>query len=203
MPPEPHGVDRRDLYEVSTLIRQRALSPVEVTDAALRRIDELNPVLNAYITVLADDARAAAEVAEREMASGRYRGPLHGVPVSVKDIYWTRGIRTTAGSRILAEFVPTDDATVVRRLREAGAIIVAKANTLEFAYASVHPDYGPAKNPWNLSRTASGSSSGSAVAVASEMDFGSFGTDTGGSIRLPASYCGVVGLKPTYGRVSR
>ena len=203
MPPEPHGVDRRDLYEVATLIRQRALSPVELTDAALRRIDELNPVLNAYITVLADDARAAAEVAEREMASGRYRGPLHGVPVSVKDIYWTRGIRTTAGSRILAEFVPADDATVVRRLREAGAILVAKANTLEFAYASVHPDYGPAKNPWNLSRTASGSSSGSAVAVASEMDFGSFGTDTGGSIRLPASYCGVVGLKPTYGRVSR
>ena len=119
MPPESHRVDRRDLYEVSTLIRQRALSPVELTDAALRRIDELNPVLNAYITVLADDARAAAEVAEREMASGRYRGPLHGVPVSVKDIYWTRGIRTTAGSRILAEFVPTDDATVVRRLREA------------------------------------------------------------------------------------
>jgi len=203
MPPGAHDLHTLDLSEVSSLIRDRKVSPVELVDAALRRVDELNPVLNAYITVLATDGRRNAEIAEREIAAGRYRGPLHGVPVSVKDIYWTRGIRTTAGSRVLAQFIPTDDATVVRRLQEAGAIVIAKANTLEFAYASVHPDYGPAKNPWNLTRTASGSSSGSAVAVASRMDFGSFGTDTGGSIRLPASYCGVVGFKPTYGRVSR
>jgi len=192
-----------DLCEISARIRQRDVSPVELVESALGQIDRLNPVLNAYITVLADAARSAAEVAEREIASGAYRGPLHGVPVSVKDLYWTRGIRTTAGSRILREFVPAEDATVVRRLRDAGAILVAKANTLEFAYASVHPDYGPARNPWDLMRSASGSSSGSAVAVAAGLDFGSFGSDTGGSIRLPASFCGVAGLKPTYGLVSR
>lgn len=201
--PGTRSTNMPDLFEVSTLIKQRKLSPVELVDSTLKRIDELNPILNAYITILRDEAIATAEAAEREIASGTYRGPLHGVPVSVKDIYWTRGVRTTAGSRVFAQFVPTEDATVVRRLRDAGAIIVAKANTLEFAYASVHPDYGPAKNPWDPAKTASGSSSGSAVAVASGMDFGSFGSDTGGSIRLPAAYCGVVGLKPTYGRISR
>lgn len=196
-------LDHPDLIETSARIRRRELSPVDLVAATLREIGRLNPVLNAYITVLDGEARAAAERAEEEIRSGEYRGPLHGVPVSVKDLYWTRGIRTTAGSRVLSRFVPAEDATVVRCLKDAGAIIVAKANTLEFAYASVHPDYGPAKNPWDPTRTASGSSSGSAVAVAAGLDFGSFGSDTGGSIRLPASYCGVVGLKPTYGRVSR
>ncbi|HYM71307.1 MAG TPA: amidase [bacterium] len=192
-----------DLVEVAARIRARDVSPVALVESARRGIEAWNPTLNAYITVLGQDAQAAAEQAEREIASGVYRGPLHGVPLSVKDLYWTRGIRTTAGSRVLNQFVPSDDATVVRRLRESGAVLIAKANTLEFAYASVHPDYGPAKNPWDLTRSASGSSSGSAVAVAAGLDFGSFGTDTGGSIRLPASFCGVAGFKPTYGLVSR
>ncbi len=191
------------IADVSSRLFRGAVSPVELTQAALRAVDDLNPTLNAYITVLRDDALAAARSAEREIRSGSYRGPLHGVPVSVKDIYWTRGIRTTAGSRILKEFVPTENATVVERLLAAGAIIVAKANTMEFAYASVHPDYGPPKNPWDPARATGGSSSGSAAAVASGLDFGSFGSDTGGSIRIPAAFCGLTGLKPTYGLISR
>ena len=135
--------------------------------------------------------------------AGHYRGPLHGIPVSIKDLFATNGIRTTAGSRVLASHVPDYDATVVERLRAAGAIVVGKTNMLEFAYAAVHPDYGPTPNPWDLARSSSGSSSGSAVAVATGMGYGSIGSDTGGSIRLPAAYCGIVGLKPTYGRVSR
>jgi aspartyl-tRNA(Asn)/glutamyl-tRNA(Gln) amidotransferase subunit A len=192
-----------DLVDIGTRIRARDVSPAELVDETLSRIGRVNPTLNAYITVLPDDARAAAAAAEREIRSGRYRGPLHGVPVSVKDVYWTCGIRTTAGSRVLKDFVPSEDATVVSRLRAAGAGLVGKANSLEFAYGSVHPDYGPARNPWDMSRSSSGSSNGSGVAVAAGLDFGSFGTDTGGSIRLPASYCGISGLKPTYGRISR
>lgn len=192
-----------DISAVSLRVASRAISPVELVEIALQKIEKLNPSLNAYITVLADESKAAAITAEREIAAGRHRGPLHGVPVSVKDLFWTRGVRTTAGSRVLANFVPEEDATVVRRLHDAGAIIVAKANMLEFAYAVVHPDYGPTRNPWDLTKTTSGSSGGSAAAVAAGMDFGSFGTDTGGSIRIPAAFCGVVGLKPTYGRVSR
>jgi len=191
------------LCDTAARLSRGELSPVALTDATLRAARALNPTLNAYITVLDADALAAARTAEREIASGASRGPLHGIPVSVKDIYWTRGVRTTAGSRILAEFVPDEDATVVGRLRSAGAIIIAKANTMEFAYASVHPDYGPARNPWDLALATGGSSSGSAAAVASGMDLGSFGSDTGGSIRIPASFCGVAGLKPTYGRISR
>jgi aspartyl-tRNA(Asn)/glutamyl-tRNA(Gln) amidotransferase subunit A len=193
----------RDLAAVAHDIADGTLSPVDLLEQTLRTIERLNPTLNAYITVLTSQARAAAREAEREIAGGHYRGPLHGVPVSVKDLYWTRGIRTTAGARVLAEFVPQHDAAVVERLHHAGAIIVAKANMLEFAYAAVHPDFGPTKNPWNLTRTTSGSSGGSAAAVASGMDFGSFGSDTGGSIRIPAAFCGVVGLKPSYGLVSR
>ena len=191
------------LSDVSSAIAERRLSPVEVVESTLRGIEALNPVLNAYITVLADQAMLDAEAAEREIAAGRHRGPLHGIPVSVKDLFATRGARTTAGSRVLADSVPTEDAGLVRRLREAGAVIVAKANMLEFAYAAVHPDYGPTKNPWDLTKTASGSSGGSAAAVAAGMDFGSFGSDTAGSIRIPASFCGTTALKPTYGRVSR
>lgn len=192
-----------ELHEVSSRIARREISPVEVVDEVLARVERLNPILNAFITVLADEARSAAQAAEREIADGNYRGPLHGIPVSVKDLFATQGIRTTGGSRVLANWVPTDNAAVVERLEDTGAIIIAKANMLEFAYASVHPDYGPTKNPWDLTRSTSGSSGGSAASVASGMDFGSFGSDTGGSIRIPASFCGIAGLKPSYGLVSR
>ena len=191
------------LVEVADLIRRRDLSPVEATDAALERIGSLDGTLNAFVTVLAEPARQAARRAEAEIAAGAYRGVLHGVPVSVKDLFATAGIRTTASSRILADHVPDEDATVVRRLAGAGAVLLGKTNMLEFAYAAVHPDFGPTPNPWNLARSTSGSSSGSAAAVAAGMGYGSVGSDTGGSIRLPAAWCGVVGLKPTYGRVSR
>jgi aspartyl-tRNA(Asn)/glutamyl-tRNA(Gln) amidotransferase subunit A len=191
------------LVEVATRIKNRDLSPVEATNAALDRIVALDETLNAFVTVLKDQALDEAATAETEIASGTYRGPLHGVPISVKDLFYTDGILTTASSRILSDFVPTEDATIVRRLREAGAIIIGKTNMLEFAYASVHEDFGPTPNPWDLTRSSSGSSSGSGVSVAAGMGYGSIGSDTGGSIRLPASYCGIVGLKPTYGRVSR
>ena len=192
-----------DLVGTAARVERGEVSPPELVERSLRAISELNSALNAHITVLEETARRQAEVAEREIQSGRYRGPLHGIPVSVKDLYWTAGVRTTSGSRVLADFVPGEDAAVVQRLRQAGAIIVAKANMLEFAYASAHPDYGATRNPWDLTKSASGSSGGSAVSVAAGLDFGSFGTDTGGSIRLPAAYCGVAGLKPTHGLISR
>jgi aspartyl-tRNA(Asn)/glutamyl-tRNA(Gln) amidotransferase subunit A len=192
-----------DLLETAGAVARRDRSPVELIESTLARIEALNPVLNAYIAVLADEARIEAQNAEREIAGGQYRGPLHGIPVSVKDFFWTTGVRTTGGSRLLADFVPDEDATVVARLRAAGAILVAKTNMLELAYAVAHPDYGPTKNPWDLTRTASGSSGGSAAAVAAGLDFGSFGSDTAGSVRLPASFCGVTALKPTFGRISR
>jgi aspartyl-tRNA(Asn)/glutamyl-tRNA(Gln) amidotransferase subunit A len=191
------------LLDVDAKIAAKELSPVEVTTAALDRLTAVEPELNAFVTVLADSAMAQAQMAEAEILRGDYRGPLHGIPVSAKDLFNTRGVRTSAGSRVLAEHVPDEDATVVTRLNEAGAILIGKNNMLEFAYAAVHPDYGPTKNPWALDRSTSGSSSGSGAAVAAGVGFGSLGSDTGGSIRLPAAFCGIVGLKPTYGRVSR
>ncbi len=198
-----HDLCDLPLLEVARRIRAREISPVEVTERVLERIAALDGMLNAFITILAEQARHGARQAERDVLAGDYRGPLHGIPLSVKDLFATKGILTTAGSRILARNVPDFDATVVERLRAAGAIIVGKTNMLEFAYAAVHPDYGPTPNPWDLTRSSSGSSSGSAVAVAAGMGYGSIGSDTGGSIRLPAAYCGIAGLKPTYGRVSR
>ncbi|CAN5492843.1 amidase [soil metagenome] len=191
------------LLEVATKIADKELSPVEVTEAALDRITATESTFNAFVTILSERAIAAAQKAEAEILRGEYRGPLHGIPISLKDLVHTRGIRTSAGSRVLADFVPTEDATIVERLDAAGAILLGKNNMLEFAYAAIHPDYGPTKNPWDLTRSVSGSSSGSGSAVAAGMGYGSIGSDTGGSIRSPASFCGIVGLKPTYGRVSR
>src|SRR4051812_20280286 len=191
------------LVEAAKQLRAKAVSSVELTDAALSRISQQNDRFNAFVTVLADSALERAREAEAELARGEDLGPLHGIPVSVKDLFDTDGIRTTAGSRVLANNVPGQDATVVRRLKEAGAVLIGKNNMLEFAYAAVHPDFGPTPNPWDLTRSTSGSSSGSGAAVAAGMGYGSLGSDTGGSIRLPAAYCGIVGLKPTYGRVSR
>jgi aspartyl-tRNA(Asn)/glutamyl-tRNA(Gln) amidotransferase subunit A len=190
--------------QLAPLLRARKISPVELTESILARVEQRNPRLNAYLTVLAERAREEARRAEREIVRGRYRGPLHGVPISIKDNIWVQGVRCTAGSKILAEFIPAEDATVARSLARAGAILVGKTNLHEFAYGitSENPHYGPARNPWALGRIAGGSSGGSAAALAAGLCFASLGTDTGGSIRIPAALCGVVGLKPTFGGVS-
>jgi aspartyl-tRNA(Asn)/glutamyl-tRNA(Gln) amidotransferase subunit A len=189
---------------VAPLLRAKKISPVELTESVLARIEKLNPRLNAYITVIGERARADARRAEREIVRGRCRGPLQGVPISIKDNIWVRGVRCTAGSKILADFVPAEDATVVRRLARAGAVLVGKTNLHEFAYGitSENPHYGPARNPWAQDRITGGSSGGSVAALAAGLCFASIGTDTGGSIRIPAALCGVAGLKPTFGRVS-
>lgn len=181
------------------------LSPVEVTEVMLARIERLNPRINAFLKVTADEARKQARSAETEIRAGEWRGPLHGVPVSVKDLFFTRGVETTGGSPIYRGFVPDFDSTVVARLKAAGAVLLGKAHLHELAYGITNdnPYYGPCLNPWDRSRIPGGSSGGSAAAVSAGLSFASFGTDTGGSIRIPSSYCGVTGLKPTYGRISR
>ncbi len=191
-----------DIATLGRLYRARVVSPTEATRAVLDRIGRLDQQLNSFITVLEQPALEQARRAEAELASGHDRGPLHGVPVSLKDLIDTAGTRTTAASRLWRDRVPATSATVARRLEQAGAVLIGKCNLLEFAYGIVHPDYGQCNNPWNVGRTSGGSSSGSAASVAAGMGWGSVGTDTGGSIRIPAAYCGVVGLKPTYGRVS-
>lgn len=187
------------ITEIGDRFRSGDLSPVELTEASLARIEELNPTLNAFITVCAESSLATARQAEADLRRSHRRGPLHGIPIAIKDLVDTAGIRTTAGSRILARHVPDKDATVVRYLKSEGAVIIGKTNMLEFAYGIVHPDYGATNNPHDPRRTAGGSSGGSAAAVAAGMCFAAVGTDTGGSIRVPAAYCGVVGFKPTYG----
>jgi aspartyl-tRNA(Asn)/glutamyl-tRNA(Gln) amidotransferase subunit A len=193
-----------DIRSIGAAYRRRELSPVDVVRACLDRIARCDRRLNAWITVLGEQALVDAKNAERALGRGDDRGPLHGVPVAVKDNIDVVGIRTTCASSILADAAAaTTDAAAVRRLREAGAILLGKTNLLEFAYGIVHADYGQCNNPWNLERTSGGSSSGSVAAVAAGMAYGSLGTDTGGSIRIPAAYCGVAGLKPTYDRISR
>lgn len=189
--------------EIGRLYRTGELSPVEVTRGVLERAEALNPKLNAVITLMTEEALASARNAEAAFQRGEDAGPLQGIPVSLKDLIYTKGTRTTGGSPIMRNFVPDHDATVAARLRAAGAVLFAKANTLEFAYGVIHPEFGPARNPWNPDYSAGGSSSGSGVLVSAGIGYASLGTDTGGSVRNPAALCGCVGLKPTYGRVSR
>lgn len=190
--------------QLGVLIKGRKVSPVEVTEAFLARSEALNPKVNAYITITRDQAMAAARAAEKEIMAGRYRGPLHGIPYAPKDILATKGILTTNGSKVTARAVPEYESTITSRLNRAGAILIGKLNLLEFAMGSgVVSGFGPSRNPWHLDYSPAGSSSGSGAALAASMTPLSIGTDTGGSIRGPANNCGIVGLKPTYGRVSR
>jgi aspartyl-tRNA(Asn)/glutamyl-tRNA(Gln) amidotransferase subunit A len=193
------------IREAAAALRARRISSVELTKAALDRIARYDDRLRAFITVTGDEALAAARRADQELAEGRDRGPLHGIPVAVKDVFATRGVRTTCGSKIFADYVPDFDAAVVERLRAAGAVLVGKTNMHELAYGitSANPHYGAVCNPWDPERVPGGSSGGSGAAVAAGMVFMAMGSDTGGSIRIPAAWCGVVGLKPTFGRVSR
>jgi aspartyl-tRNA(Asn)/glutamyl-tRNA(Gln) amidotransferase subunit A len=192
------------IRELGERYRKRELSPVEVTRALLRRIEQLDPRLHAFITLTADRAMADARAAEAALQRGDAR-PLLGIPIAHKDIYCTRGIRTTGGSALLADWLPEDDATCVRRWQEAGTVLLGKLITHEFAFGLQLPGhrFRPARNPWNIAHIPGGSSSGSGAALAAGLVVGATGSDTGGSIRGPAAFCGIVGLKPTYGRVSR
>ena len=193
-----------NIAEASDLLRRKQISPVEITTSCLNRIEQLNPAINAFITVMHESALDQARKAEDEINAGNWCGPLHGIPIGLKDLFDTAGVKTTCGSGLFVERVPTEDAEVVRRLKNAGAVLIGKQNMQEFAYGgtSTSSYFGPVHNPFDVDRIAGGSSGGSAAAVASGMCFGALGTDTGGSVREPAAFCGIVGLKPTYGRVS-
>ena len=188
--------------ELSRLIQRREVSPVEATEAYLERIDALDFKFNSYLTVCRRQALQAAQDAERAISQGNYLGPMHGIPVAIKDQLWTKGIRSTGGSRILADFIPDEDATVIVKLKEAGAIPLGKTNLPEFAIGGGH-QFSTPRNPWNLDMSPGASSSGSGAATAAFLCATSLGEDTGGSIRFPAAWCGIVGLRPTWGRVSR
>ena len=200
----PSDPARLDLREAAEAVRARSLSPVELTRACLERIERLDPQLNSFITVTAERALIQARDAEAEIAVGRWRGPLHGIPIALKDNVDTAGVRTTAASAVFRDRVPTEDADVVSRLKAAGAVFLGKLNMHEFAMGttSAISHFGPVRNPWNPEHVAGGSSGGSAAAVAASLCFGAVGTDTGGSVRIPASCCGIVGLRPTLGVVS-
>jgi len=192
------------LGSAAVLIRKKEIKPTELTEAVLHRIGRLNDHMRAFITVMADRAMDQARVAESGLVRNTNVGVLHGVPMSLKDLFDTNGVRTTAGAKVFTDRIPTEDATVVRKVQDAGAVIVGKANLHEAAFGvtTINPHFGTARNPWNPDHISGGSSGGSAAAVALSLGFGSLGSDTGGSIRIPASICGVVGLKPTYGRCS-
>jgi aspartyl-tRNA(Asn)/glutamyl-tRNA(Gln) amidotransferase subunit A len=193
------------IVSLSKALRKKEISPAEVTRAYLERIESYDSKINSFITLLSREALQAARQAEKEISKGDYRGPLHGIPFAAKDLFFTRGIRTTCGSKILKTFRPAYNATVIERLCSAGAILLGKLNMHEFAYGttSVNPHYGPVRNPWDPERVPGGSSGGSAAALASSFVPLTLGTDTGGSIRIPSALCGTAGLKPTYGRISR
>jgi Asp-tRNA(Asn)/Glu-tRNA(Gln) amidotransferase A subunit family amidase len=193
----------RSALEIAALVRSKQISALEVTEAVLARIDALNPRLNAFCLVAADEARRAAREADIAVAKSEPLGALHGVPVSLKDVIFTRGMRTTGGSRLFAEAVPDEDAIAVARLKAAGAVVLGKTNTSEFGHKAIteNPMFGVTRNPWNLDLTPGGSSGGAAAAVASGLGPVALGTDGGGSIRLPAAFCDVYGLKPSWGRV--
>ncbi len=197
-------LDRASIKKIGRLLERRDLSPVELTRTTLNRIRERNPTLNAFQCVVEKEALAAAQVAEREIAEGGYRGGVHGVPVAVKDLFDLAGTPTTTGSATSASGVARHDSAAVDRLRRSGAIIVGKTTLAELAYSpgSNNAHYGPTRNPWNLAHDTGGSSSGSGAAVAAGLVYAALGSDTGGSIRIPAAHCGIVGLKPTYGRLS-
>src|SRR5215469_16676846 len=192
------------IEQASRLLRKREISPSDLVEAALARIERFNPALNAFITIAAEESRADAFRVEKLLRQRRAASPLCGIPVSIKDNFLTRGIRTTAGSPILAKFVPDKDSDVVRRLKNAGSILLGKTNRRECAYGitNENPHYGPARNPWDRDRVTGGSSGGSGAALAVGIGYAATGTDTGGSIRIPSALCGVVGLKPTFGLVS-
>jgi len=192
-----------ELTELAARIKSREISSEEVTCAQLNRIAALDDVFGSYALVMADVAMAQAELAEAEIAAGRYRGPLHGVPIAVKDLCWTKGFPTAAGMAIYKDWRPEEDATVVRRLREAGAVLLGKLQLTEGAYSDYHPSVTPPKNPWNPDYWPGISSSGPAVATAAGLCYGTLGSDTGGSIRWPCAANGVTGIKPTWGRISR
>jgi aspartyl-tRNA(Asn)/glutamyl-tRNA(Gln) amidotransferase subunit A len=198
-------VNNLTIKHLSKLIASRKISCLELVDATIGRIQKSNPKLNAFITILDQSARREARIADSLIKRGKYLGPLHGIPISLKDLIYIKGVRSTSGSKILADFVPDYDSTVTRKLRKAGAIIVGTNNLHEFAsgITGINPHYGPSRNPWDVDRMSGGSSGGSAVAVSTGMSLASIGTDTSGSIRVPASLCGIFGLKPTYGRVSK
>lgn len=195
----------KTISQLAPKLEKQELSPVEVTRMMLERIEVVDEQLNSYITVMKEVALAQAKQAEREIAKGHYRGRLHGVPIALKDLLNTKGIRTTAGSQVLAEHIPNEDATVVTKLREAGAILLGKLNMHEFAFGVTNKNdyFGKTRNPWDVERTPGGSSGGSGAAVAAGLAFAALGSDTGGSIRTPSALNGIYGLKPTFGRVSK
>jgi aspartyl-tRNA(Asn)/glutamyl-tRNA(Gln) amidotransferase subunit A len=191
------------ITRLAPLIRQKAISPVELTKFCLEQIARLQPEINAYITVTPEIALAQARRAESEITKGLYRGVLHGIPINFKDLFLTRGVRTTAGSKVLREFIPKESAAVVDSLLQAGCILLGKTNMHEFAFGAtnIHSHYGPVRNPWNTTCISGGSSGGSAASVVTAQVIASFGTDTGGSIRIPSAACGCVGFKPSYNRI--
>ena len=193
----------RTITEIAEHIAAKQLSPVDVTTAMLERIEQLDGQLKSYATVMREHAMAAAQEAEREINAGMYRGPLHGVPIAVKDLCFTKGVRTMGAAKVMADHVPTFDGTVIAKLEAAGAILLGKLNLTEGAMGGYNPEFDIPKNPWNPDRWTGSSSSGSGVATAAGLCFGSLGSDTGGSIRFPSASCGIVGIKPTWGRVSR
>ena len=190
------------IADLAQQIQQRSISPVEVTQAYLDRIQTIDGQLNSYLTVTAERALQEARAAEAEIQAGSYRGPLHGIPLAHKDIVATKGIKTTCASKVLRDAISDYDATVIERLQAAGSVLLGKLNMNEFATILPSPYYGRVNNPWNVDHSPGGSSSGSGAAVAAGLCAGSLGTDTGGSIRIPAAFCGTVGLKASHGRIS-